>query len=267
MMNRPEKLAVAVAIVWASLPFGLAAQEPDRRTDDEHYMYVGADYSYATFAGELTPWHLLALTAGRGGPSGSFIARLNLARRFDDSGAQIEADAYPGLGENSYAYLNVGYSNADIFPQWRWGAEVYRSLPNAFEASLGVRQLRFGGDPVNLFTGSVGMYRGNYWFSLRPYVRDNEGAVSASSSITVRRYYQDSDNFIGGRLGYGTTPGDELTAVELARLSSTTAAGQWSRTIASRLIGSLTLTYDREEIAADRFRNRWEASAGARVHF
>jgi YaiO family outer membrane protein len=266
-MRRREKLAMAAAITWAFLPSALAAQEPDRRAADEHYMYVGADYSYATFGGELTPWHLLALTAGRGGPSGSFIARVNLARRFDDSGAQIEADAYPGLGENSYAYLNVGYSDADIFPQWRWGAEAYRSLPNALEASLGMRQLRFGGDPVNLFTGSVGMYRGNYWFSLRPYVRLKEGGTSASSSITVRRYYQDSDNYIGGRLGYGTTPGDDLTAVDLARLSSTTAAGQWSRTIASRVIGSFTLTYDREEIAADQFRNRWEATAGARFRF
>ena len=256
-----------VAILVGAVPAALSAQELEARGAEANYTYVGADYSYANFQGDIDPWHLAALSLGRVTEAGSFIARVNWAERFGSSGIQAEGDAYPSLGEHTYAYLNTGYSGASIFPQWRFGGEIFRSLPRAWEASLGFRQLRFGGPPVTLFTGSVGKYRGNYWFSLRPYIRDKQNGVSASASLSVRRYYADSDHYIGGRIGYGSAPGEQVTTVELTRLNSATAVIQGSRTLASRVIGSWSLTYEHEEIAVGRFRSRCEVSGGAKLRF
>ncbi len=83
----------------------------------------------------------------------------------------------------------------------------------------------------------------------------------------MRRYYADADNYIGGRVGYGSAPGEQVTTVELARLNSAIAAIQGSRTLTSRVIGSWSLTYEHEELATDRFRNRWEISGGAKLLF
>ena len=241
--------------------------EPDRRPATTTVTTAGIDYSYAYFQGDIDAWHLAALSIGQRRPSGSIIGRLNLANRYATSGAQYEVDAYPGLGANAYGYLNAGYSRATIFPEWRFGGEYFRSLPHAYEASLGFRQLRFGGPPVTLFTGAVGRYTGNYWFSLRPYVRDKPSGISASMSLSARRYYADADNYIGGRAGFGSSPGDDLTADQLGRTSSVTAGVHGSRTVSTRTIGTWSFTFEREELVLQGTRNRWEASGGIKYRF
>ena len=228
---------------------------------------LGADLGYVTFNGEIDPWTLASVSLSRRSARGSLIGRVNIANRFNTTGAQVEADAYPSLGGSTYAYLNAGYSNATIFPEWRFGGEVFTNLPNAYEASLGFRQLRFGGAPVTLFTGSVGKYIGNYWLSARPYLRSKDSGVSASAGLTVRRYYETADEFIGARISYGSTPSDRVIATELARTSSLAAGVQGSRKLAPRLFGTWALGYEREEIVVGRFRNRVEIDAGIRVDF
>ncbi len=158
-----------------------AQEASELRKDAKPTLSVGADYSYQSFGGDIDAWQLAALTVGRRTADGSVFARVNYANRFGSSGEQLEVDAYPRLSKNMYAYLNLGYSASDIFPAWRSGAELFASLPEAWEASLGYRQLRFNGTPVTMITGAVGKYVGNYWFSLRPYVRPKDTGTSASA--------------------------------------------------------------------------------------
>ncbi len=228
---------------------------------------LGLEYSYQNFRGDIDPWHTAAITAGRRAAFGSLLARLNVARRFGETGTQVELDAYPRLWSGTYAYLNVGRSTSPIFPGWRSGAELFSSLPDAFEASLGYRQLRFGGAPVTLFTGSVGKYTGNYWLSLRPYVRSRSTGTSASASLTVRRYGEDADNYLGARVGFGSTPSDQLAPDQVDRTSSFGASVQGSRSVVRELIGTWTLGYDREEIAPGRTRRSLAGSGGLKYLF
>lgn len=74
---------------------------------------------------------------------GPVIGRVNQARRFGESGTQLEVDAYPRIGRGMYLYANAGVSQQRIFPRQRFGAELYKNLPNALETSLGFRQLNF----------------------------------------------------------------------------------------------------------------------------
>lgn len=159
------------------------------------------------------PWQVIALSYGRKTKLGSVIARVNMAKRFGDTGFQYEMDAYPKISENNYGYLNYGFSQSSVFPDNRFGAELFHSFPKAFEGSIGMRTLFFGSSDVTIFTGSVGKYISNYWISLRSYVTPGSTGTSVSGQLQMRRYFSDPENYIGLRLGYGVSPDDNQNLV------------------------------------------------------
>jgi YaiO family outer membrane protein len=159
------------------------------------------------------PWQITSLAYGRKTKAGTFIARLNYASRFETNGFQFEADAYPKLGENSYGYLNYGFSQNSLFPDHRFGAEWYRNFPKAFEGSAGIRLLGFGSSFTDIYTATIGKYTGNYWLSLRTYVTPDQEGTSLSGALSVRRYFADAENYVGLRLGYGISPDDNRNQI------------------------------------------------------
>lgn len=135
---------------------------------------------------------------------GVLLPRVNFNRRFNINGIQAEIDAYPKISKSLSGYLNYGFSNSEIFPKHRVGAEVVKELSNAMEASLGFRHLSFATDNATILTGSFGLYRGDYYASLRPFiVPDAVKGIGVSGSLVVRRYLKDGNNWLGMNLGYG----------------------------------------------------------------
>jgi YaiO family outer membrane protein len=179
-----------------------------RISQQKNRVKLAYTFDYFEKEANRDPWHLVALSYNRKTSLGSVIGRVNMAERFGTKGFQYEADAYPSISENNYAYLNVGFSQLSIFPKFRTGAEWYHSFPKAFEGSLGLRALYFTSSSTYIFTGSVGKYAGNYWISLRSYVTPSSTGTSVSGSIQTRRYFSDPENYIGLRLGYGVSPDD-----------------------------------------------------------
>jgi YaiO family outer membrane protein len=159
------------------------------------------------------PWQITSLAYGRKTKAGTVIARLNYANRFDTNGYQFEIDAYPKLGENSYGYLNYGYSQTALFPDNRFGAEWYRNFPKAFEGSAGIRILDFGSGITDIYTATIGKYAGNYWLSLRSYLTPDQDGTSVSGALSVRRYFTDAENYVGLRAGYGISPDDSRNQI------------------------------------------------------
>src|SRR5690606_18462539 len=106
--------------------------------------------------------------------------------RFGSTGSQLEVDMYPTISQGFYAYLNFGVSNSYLYPEIRYGAELYKSLPKGFEASLGFRSLKYS-ETTNIYTGSIGWYTGNSYFSFRPYVTPGEPKASMSGTLTYRK--------------------------------------------------------------------------------
>ena len=251
-------------------PWAAPAQDAaELRKDFKAVNSFGVDYSYVGFEDGLDPWHLTALSLGRRTARGSIIGRVTYAHRFGTSGGQVELDAYPRLSANTYAYLSVGYSPSSIFPTWRSGGELFITLPDSWETSAGYRQLRFDGVPITLFTAAVGKYVGNYWFSLRPFVRQADAGISASANITARRYFEDGDHYLGARVGYGRTPPDQGTPdpLSLARTHAFSANVHGAGDIHIGLLGTWSLGYDREEIDQSHVRKSWTAAAGLRFLF
>jgi YaiO family outer membrane protein len=243
-----------------------AQGEPEQRAGAPATT-AGIGYTYAYFRGAIDPWQLTAFSVGTRSAKGTYVGRINVAERFATVGAQYEVDAYPSFGKMGYAYLNAGYSHATIFPQWRFGAEVFRTLPHANEASLGLRSLTFPGERVTLFTGSLGRYTGNYWFSVRPFVREKPtGGFASAVSITGRRYYADSDTYVGARIGAGNAPTDALDPSQLARERSRTFGLQAARANSPRATTTWSLNYERDENPSQTL-DRWEFGMGLKLRY
>ncbi|HTX20189.1 MAG TPA: YaiO family outer membrane beta-barrel protein [Bacteroidota bacterium] len=171
------------------------------------YYSLSANYTGDRFSDIYDPMHLGYLQLSRRTAIGSVFARVNYGYRFKTPGYQEEVDFYPRIKSGIYAYLNYGYSEADIFPRHRAGGELYGRLPSSMEGSLGFRYLYFGpGSEVTIYTGSLNLYVGDYYFSFRPYITPGSGSFSRSGGLLVRRYFSDADSYVYARGSIGYTP-------------------------------------------------------------
>ena len=118
---------------------------------------------------------------------------------------QYEVDLYPKIAKGLYGYVNIGLSNSFLFPDVRFGAELYKSLPKSFEVSLGIRTLKYS-TTTNIYTGSLSWYTGNSYLALRPYFTPNETGISKSGTVTYRKYRSDADNYLGVSVSVGFLP-------------------------------------------------------------
>lgn len=156
------------------------------------------------FDRELDPMYYGALEYKKKTRWGVLIPRLNYNRRFNINGLQAEVDAYPKFSKSLSGYLNYGFSADPIFPKHRMGGELVKELPKAMEASLGFRHLIFEQDNATILTGTFGLYRGNYYAVLRPYVVPNaKKGLGVSGNLLVRKYLKDGNNYWGVNLVYG----------------------------------------------------------------
>jgi len=160
------------------------------------------------------PWQIVALSYGRKTKLGSVIARVNMAKRFGNTGLQGEIDAYPKISENNYGYLNYGFSQSSVFPDHRLGVEWYHNFPKAYEGSIGMRTLFFSSSDVTIYTATFGKYISNYWISLRSFVTPGSDGTSVSGYLLARRYFSDPEKYFGLRLGYALSPAENQNLVD-----------------------------------------------------
>lgn len=177
----------------------------EKLTNTLSYNAIGIKSSVDFYSETFDPMQYYALNYSRQTKYGSIIAKLNFSRRFNDNGAQFEVDMYPKITKGLYAYVNIGFSNSYLYPDVRYGAELYKSLPKSFEASLGFRALKYS-TTTNIYTGSVGWYTGNSYWSFRPYLTPGDSGTSKSGTLNYRKYRSDADNYFSVSVGMGFSP-------------------------------------------------------------
>jgi YaiO family outer membrane protein len=166
---------------------------------------IGINSTVDLYSDVFDPMQYHIFKYGRQTKYGSIIGKVNFNRRFNENGLQYEVDLYPKISKGFYAYANIGFSNSFLFPDVRFGAELYKSLPKSFEVSLGFRALKYN-TTTTIYTGSVGWYYGNSYWSFRPYITPGGAGTSTSGTITYRKYRSDADNYLGLSLGMGFSP-------------------------------------------------------------
>lgn len=225
------------------------------------------EYGYVQLSGGAHAWHLVTGEASRRTRATTLVGRANFADRFGDTGVQVEADAYPRISERLYGYVNAGYSRAEIFPEWRYGAELYGSLRGGFEASAGFRRLEFEDVDVTLLTGSVSRYVGSWYFSARPYVAPEDDETSVSGTVLARRYYDEGRSYATLIAGAGTAPTESPIRFELQRANTIRAGGYGTTALGPRLGLRWALGWEHEELTQTVDRTRLNAGLGAEVRF
>lgn len=223
------------------------------------------DLEMSSFNVPLDNWYSLAVGYENRLKQGPLQLRLHFANRFQQTAAQFEADFYPRINEKTTGYFGFGLSNNTLFPGFRLGAEIYRSLPHAWEISAGLRHLSFKNNPLTTYTLAGTKYIGSYYFSLRPFIIPFQGSVYLTSSLSTRRYFKDSRHYVGLSAGIGNSPDMDfrlndpnLEALnpDLYLLDAFSLRLDYQRPFKNQLILKPFLEYRQEEFQPANYRSR-----------
>jgi YaiO family outer membrane protein len=207
------------------------------------------------------PWYWAYLQYARKIPIGTVIGRVNYARRNGINDFQYEADAYLTTGKSSHIYLNAGVSHGKLFPDYRCGFEFFQILPKKFEASLGFRELWYSSTNVTIFTGSIGKYWKEYWFSFRPYLTIARDKTFFTYLFQARRFFNDDrENYLGMMYVHGSSPDDVTKSFDngkLFGLSSDKFKVTYNHRFAVYWIYQVAAAYEWEEYYTSMLRNKY----------
>jgi YaiO family outer membrane protein len=216
---------------------------------------------YDIFFGAQSDWNLFAVAYTRETKHGSIMARVNHAYRFKQSGFQYEIEAYPIFRVGTYAYINYGYADNNLFPEHRIGIEPYQRLPRGFEISAGIRYLKFATTEIPVYTGSLSKYYKNWWLSIRPYFSSNGDRQTQSYHFISRYYLSSSLDYLGLRLGRGITP--DMPGVDNQLLESSELSNQfmiqasYQRQVTKRLLMNGYVMYYKEQSSQINYEDRF----------
>jgi len=204
--NNPEDAIKTTEKVLAKDPKNQKAIDYNNTLDHLlSYNKIGIRTSIDFYSKIFHPTKLYTFLYGRQTKMGSIYANININNRFNKTGAQFSVDMYPSFKKGLYGYLNFGFANTSLFPDFRYGAELYKSLPNGFEASLGLRGLKYT-RWTTIYTGSFTWYTGNSYWSFRTYITPGGAGTSKSGTLTYRKYRSDTDNYFSVAVGIGYSP-------------------------------------------------------------
>lgn len=267
-LRRPEAARVQLDAILSADPSNESAKAELRQLKMAQMRYTASlSYRHDAFWGGRAPWRFGTVTLSRSTPIGSLIGRLQYANRFSTDGVKIGVDAYPSLAKGLYAYVNVGYSRSSIFPQYRLGGSLYKSLPWSTTVEVGARYLNFGGGGTLIYTASLTKYRGSYMIRGGTYVTPSGVGTSVSVNGTVRRYLGDAQTYVGASGSIGSSPaGTEAFEEDFQRNRSWSVSAHAQRALNRRILIGASLGYDLEEFAA-RTQRRISATASVSYKF
>lgn len=168
--------------------------------------------AYTLNASVNTPpnvWDWSSVYLYRKNQYGAFGGAVNYANRFGQSVSQLLLNAQPKITDK--LWLDVGYANANnptLLPDDTIFGEVYGIVGNSVELSLGDSYKKIEHTYFNTYTGSIGKYISNYYFSFRPnhYV-PKSGPKSTLYTVRARRYGVDNPaQYFGIGYSAGTSP-------------------------------------------------------------
>jgi len=207
-----------------------AAAESKKMSANGHHgggdkgFEAGITESNIWFSDNRSSWHETSVQLSKNIASEWITARFSHASWFGEGSNLIELESYPKIRPGTYGYLEGAFSpDHTLYARRRFGAEIFQSLPHGFEVSAGIRYMRFNSNTI-LYTGSFGKYFGNWWVLGRTFISpDSTVGVSKSLQVSARRYFADSDHFIGVRFGVGASPFEVRSVLETGVQSSESA--------------------------------------------
>jgi YaiO family outer membrane protein len=129
--------------------------------------------------------------------------------------------------------------------------------------SGGLRYLDFDTSDVTLYTGSIGKYKGNYYFALQPYFADrDEGDMSSTLTFLWRKYGATGDDYWGIRGAYGRVPEQDILLQDTIDLDSWNARIETQHRGGGSLIWRGFFGYRNQELRSDADRSSYIIGVG-----
>lgn len=208
-----------MAVGSVAFPLAAAAQE-EPSVEIAHTPVdtaaIGAQLSFEQVEG-IDPWVMVSAHRTFVPRWGAAVARMTAGERFGSFGIQAEAEAYPRAGRAGYLYIAAAISpHEEVFIPLRAALELFSSPTRSIELSGGARLFRSASQTTMAYTGSVGGYRGSYWYAFRPYVVKHAGSLSTTGQASLRRYWAGRHDYVGMYLS--ATRGTDPTGGDPSRL-------------------------------------------------
>lgn len=176
-------------------------------------------FKHDQFTGDRDPWSFASFQYRRETSYGPVSFKTEYANRFSSAGYQFSTDAWPVITEGLYANVSASFSRTNIYPNYRLGGSVYKTLPGGFETEAGIRYLNFNEDEVYSYQLGLSKYMGRFLVSGRAYYIPSADGTTNSFLLMVRRYFNDK-SYVGIYSGVGSAPSDIEFAEDLLRLRS-----------------------------------------------
>lgn len=205
------------AVLLALVPAAVESQSDEEAHTPVDTAAVGAMLSVEHVEG-IDPWVTISAHRTFVPRWGAAAARITGARRYGSAGLQGEVEAYPRVGRVGYLYVAAALSpHEQVFIPVRAALELFSSPTRSIELSAGARLFHVASSSVMVYTGSIGGYRGNYWYAFRPYVMKQSGALSTTGQLSLRRYWAGRYDYVGMYVSAtrGTSPAaDDPTRIQ-----------------------------------------------------
>jgi YaiO family outer membrane protein len=194
--------------------------------DGRRLWEAAIDHSSEWYSDGRSTWEEMQVSLTRHTSMGPVIGRYYHADWFSSGSNQWEVEAYPRIRPGTYGYVEAGLSpDATFYPHYRAGGEIYQNLTHGFEGSAGYRWLDFS-TAVNIFTGSITKYQGNWMFTGRIYSTPDSAGTSNALQFLTRRYFGDGGNYLGVRYGWGSSVVETPSLLATQVLSSSNYYGE-----------------------------------------
>jgi len=211
-------------------------------------------YSFDYFTKPYTRfWQVFNLGAGHRFNWGPAAAGINIGNLLTDeetdisaTEVQFEAEAYPRLSNQNYAYVAYAYSPGTYFPTHRAAFEIWQVLSKGWAISGGLNYYYFDRN-IFIALASLEKYHGKYWFNGKCFVFFKDDGPRTSFYVNARRYFDDF-NYLQLTIGTGTAPDEPFGIREdINRLGANSVRLSCNIAVGGRFSIRLGTGYSREE--------------------
>ncbi|RTY95245.1 YaiO family outer membrane beta-barrel protein [Flavobacterium sp. GT3R68] len=225
---------------------------------------VGVNYNHTTFERNgFGPWHLMGLQYVRERKKFTAIGRINYADRRAlgasiNTGIQYEMETYFVNSNKGYSFVNVGYSNAIVFPKVRFSYSYFRTLAKSWEGEMGIRYTKTGASDLYGGVLGIGKYLNSYWINFKSYINIDKSNLYPAFSGTVRYYFGTKYDYATILGGYGTSPDEKVTLGQLdqrAALDSYRIGAGYYKLFWEHYFGGIQAMYNHQEYTPGSFQN------------
>ncbi|MFQ6616433.1 MAG: YaiO family outer membrane beta-barrel protein [Fidelibacterota bacterium] len=168
-------------------------------------------YTFQSFTQDRPSWHTYAPSIRRDIPKGSVRFVVLRTVRFSQWDDLIALDSYLDLWRRSYGNFYVETSTRPGFlPRLVFSGEIFQGVGNGWELSISYRNMRWTGNPVSIWGGSLAKYVGALYLRGRATLVPKASGSTLSVQGFGRLYLDTVDDFVEMGIGLGREVGSSL---------------------------------------------------------